>query len=234
MYASTFLMRDGRIANLDAHLARLRDETSISTSAIEDIREKLRQAGQGVFRPVVQVVGSTVSIDLHPTVLPPDEAIIDAEGIRDERRQPTRRGPDLGWQMSKLQQIRRRGANGGLLIDDRGFVISGIFSAILCLDHSQAHISAHPRASSSVTMDATLEIFEQQGIEPVEHPDGMSMAMLRSTETWLLSSLEGVRKITGWMEYGSVLNPSQGGVPRLGAPTHREINDLLWQAAEYV
>lgn len=234
MYAATFLMRDGRVANLDRHLARLREETAFDPGVVEEVRDKLRAAGDGVFRPHIQVVGSSVDVQLHPTVLPADEVVVNAEGIRDQRRHPTSKGPDFGWQVRELQRIRQAGADAGLLVDDRGYVISGIFSAVLYRDGGTAHISAHPRAAYSTTLDSVLEILAEAGVDIVEHPDGFPVTRLRGPETWLLSSLEGVRKITGWLEYGSVMGPRGTHAPRGGAPTHREVNDRLWQLAEPV
>lgn len=231
MYATTFLMRDGRVANLDAHLRRLRTETTFHPSAEEEVLATLRSAGPGVFRPHIEVVGSTVSVDLRPAVMPNDDVVVNAEGIRDERRRPTRKGPDFGWQVHQLQRVRNQGADAGLLVDDRGNIISGIFSSVLYLSGGTAHVSAHPRAAQSITLDATLAMLIDAGVDVIEHPQGLPMHQLRTKETWLMSSLEGVRNVTGWMEYGSTLPPQITGLPRGGAPTHREINERMWAAA---
>lgn len=231
LYASTFLMRDGRVANLDAHLDRLREETAFNPRIVDEVRAKLRDAGPGVFRPVIRVGKTTVTVDLRPSVMPVEEIVVDAEGIRDQRRYPTRKGPDFGWQIRHLSMLRHSGADAGLLIDERGNVISGIFSAILFLDEGTVNVSAHPRAAESITLDAALEMLTAAGLSVVEHPEGLTMPQLRRHETWFLSSIEGVRKVTGWREYGSVLPPRVDNPPRLGAPTHREINQRMWELA---
>lgn len=234
MYASTFLMRDGRVANLTAHLDRLRDAGNVSPVRIGQLRDELRELDSGFHLPLIQAVGATVSLDLRPTIRPADEIIIDAEGIPDERLRPTDKGPDLGWQVQRLSRLRQSGTDEGLLIDERGAVISGVLSALLCLDEGTAHISAHPRTSHSVTLDAALPLLAESGVPVVEHPEGLSLPMLRTAETWALNSSEGVRLVTGWLEYGSVLPPRTGGKPRAGAPTHREINERMWELAEEV
>ncbi|AGF71827.1 aminotransferase class IV [Corynebacterium halotolerans] len=234
MYASTFLMRDGRVANLTEHLDRLRDAGNVSPVRIGQLRGELRDLGPGLYLPLIQAVGATVSLDPRPTIRPEDEIIVDAEGIPDERLRPTDKGPDLGWQVQRLARLRQSGADEGLLIDERGAVVSGVLSALLCLDEGTAHISAHPRTSYSVTLDAALALLAESGVDVVEHPEGLGMPMLRTTETWALNSSEGVRLVTGWLEYGSVLPPRTGGRPRAGAPTHREINGRMWELAEEV
>lgn len=231
IYASTFLMCDGRVANLDVHLKRLQEETSFDPELVREIRVKLREAGPGVFRPLIRVGKTTATVELHPSVMPAEEVTVDAEGILDQRRHPTRKGPDFGWQIRHLNMLRHSGSDAGLLIDDRGYVISGVFSAVLFLEDGTVNISAHPRATDSITLDAVLEMLTEAGLPVVEHPEGFTMPQLRSNETWLLSSVEGVRKVTGWLEYGSVLPQRNANPPRMGAPTHREINQRLWEQA---
>lgn len=233
MYVSTFLMRDGRVANLEAHLNRLREETTDNPVLVDEVRAKLREAGPGIFRPAIRVGQTTVTVELHPSIMPAEEITVDAEGILDQRRHPTRKGPDFGWQIRHLNMLRHSDSDAGLLIDERGNVISGVFSAVLFLDLKEGtvNVSAHQRASDSVTLEAALELLTGAGLRIVEHPEGLTMLQLRSNETWLLSSMEGVRKVTGWLEYGSVLAPSSLNAPRLGAPTHREINQRMWEQA---
>lgn len=234
MYTATFLMRDGRVANLTDHLARLRDGGDLPPAKISEVRDQLRAAGPGIHRPVIQVSGSTVAVDIPPAVVLPDEAVVDAEPVFDERRSPTANGPDLGWQTRRLAQVIKSGADEGLLVDGEGRVISGIRSALLFLDGGSAHVSAHPRSTYSVTLEATLAMLVESGVEIVEHPEGLTIPRLRTSETWLLNSRTGVRQVTGWMEYASVLPPRLVGRPREGAPTHREINERMWAAAEQV
>lgn len=234
LYASTFMMRDGRVANLDAHMDRLREEASYNPSAVDEVRARLREAGPGVFRPHIQVGRTSLTVDLHPSMMPRDEVVVDAEGISDQRRHPTRKGPDFGWQIRQLNMLRHSGTDAGLLIDDLGYVIQGVFSAVLFLRNGTANISAHPRAAGSITLDATLDLLTEAGVSVVEHPDGFTMAQLRANETWLLSSVEGIRRVTGWLEYGSVVAPRDPHPPRMGAPTHRELNERMWELAEEV
>ncbi|AJK68255.1 aminotransferase class IV [Corynebacterium marinum] len=231
LYASTFLMRDHRVANLDAHLARLREETSFDPGMVDEVRTQLREAGNGIYRPLVRVGSTTVTVELHPSIMPAEEITVDAEGILDQRRHPTRKGPDFGWQIRHLNMLRHSGSDAGMLIDQRGNVISGVFSAILFLREGTVNISAHPRASDSITLDAALEMLTDAGLSVVEHPEGLTMPQLRGNETWFLNSVEGVRKVTGWREYGSVLAPRNLNPPRMGAPTHREINQRMWELA---
>ncbi len=234
MYTSTFLMRDGRVANLDAHLDRLREEASHNPDAVEQVRTRLREAGPGVYRPLIQVGHTTIDVELYPSMQVSDEAVVDAQGITDQRRRPTRKGPDFGWQVRQLNMLRRSGSDSGLLIDDQGMVIQGIFSAVLFLSEGTANVSAHPRAAESITLGATLSLLTEAGVSVVEHPDGFTMSQLRANETWLLSSTEGIRKVTGWLEYGSVLPPRDPHPPRMGAPTHRELNERMWELAQEV
>ena len=230
-YISTFMMRDGRAANLDAHVTRLREEAAHNPHAIVQVRERLRTARVGVFRPIIKVGSTTIDVELHPAVVGRDEVTVDAEGILDQRRRPNRKGPDFGWQVRQRNMLRHSGSDAGLLIDARGMVIQGVFSSILFLQDGTAHISAHPRATESITLNATLDMLTEAGVSVVEHPEGLTMSQLRGNETWLLNSVEGVRKVTGWLEYGSVLPPRNPHPPRMGAPTHREINDRMWELA---
>lgn len=231
MYISTFLMRDGRVANWDLHLERFRAEATFTPAAEVNVFNQLREAGPGVLLPTIEIVGSTISVDPRPSVVPEEDIIVDAEGIVDLRRRPTEKGPDFGWQVRQLQRVRSGGADAGLLIDDRGFVISGIFSSLLCFDEGTAYMSAHPHAPVSVTLEATLAILAETGVEVIELPDGFPITMLRRHETWLLSSRAGVRKVTGWLEYGSAVAPRATAAPRGGVPTHREINERMWREA---
>lgn len=234
LYTSIFTMRDGRVANLDAHLDRLREEAAHNPNAVEQVRTRLREAGPGVYRPLIQVGRTTLDVELYPSLLVNDEAVVDAQGILDQRRRPTRKGPDFGWQARQLNMLRHSGSDAGLLIDEQGMVIQGIFSAVLFLKEGTANVSAHPRAAASITLDAALEMLTEAGVRVVEHPEGFTMSQLRNNETWLLSSVDGIRKVTGWLEYGSVLPPRNPHPPRMGAPTHRELNERMWELAQEV
>ena len=180
LYTSIFTMRDGRVANLDAHLDRLREEAAHNPNAVEQVRTRLREAGPGVYRPLIQVGRTTLDVELYPSLLVNDEAVVDAQGILDQRRRPTRKGPDFGWQARQLNMLRHSGSDAGLLIDEQGMVIQGIFSAVLFLKEGTANVSAHPRAAASITLDAALEMITEAGVRVVEILR-VTMSQLRTT-----------------------------------------------------
>ncbi|WP_257162639.1 hypothetical protein [Corynebacterium cystitidis] len=221
MEGFTFVVRDGSVIDFSRYIAVLR-EHGVSPTGINQLRVRLSQV-YGTRRAIVEVANGTASLSLRPLSARPMEITVDSAGVLDQRRDPlTRSGADLGWQQGLISRTR---ADEGMLVDDKGLIISSFMSPFLMMKDGVVHASAHPRTTASIATDGVLDLLVSEGVEVRWLEQGFRRDHLMSHETWSISGVYGARLVTGWLEYGGVV-PARTGIDRMGIPTHREVNEM--------
>lgn len=234
-YVSTFAMRGGRAPHFSRQLAWLRDTASLSPLKLTEVRATLQELGADDVRPVIRADQGAVSVSVRR--IPPriDAHVLDAEPILDRRVHPVFTGPDLGWQNRKLARLATRDVVEGLLVDEFGAVISAVRSGLLVIRPGEVLVPSHPRTPQSVTRSAVVDLLAERGVAVTARPDGLTLSELRTNETWTVGSVVGVRRVTGWREYGSVLTaPTLADDQRGGVPTAAEVEAHRWAHAEEI
>lgn len=234
-YVTTFAIRGGRAPHFSRQLAWLRDTAALSPQKLTEVRATLQELGADDVRPVIRADQGAVSVSVRSLPALPESHVLDAEPILDRRVQPVFTGPDLGWQNRQLAQLAARGAVEGLLVDEAGAVISAVRSGLLVILPGEVVVSSHPRTPQSVIRNAVLDLLAERGVTVTERPAGLPLSELRVNETWTVGSVNGVRRVTGWREYGSVLTaPTLPDDQRGGVPTADEVETHRWAHAEEI
>lgn len=158
--------------------------------------ERLRVAVTQVVGPrkaVVHVSGGHLSLALRPASAASSEITMFADPLRDQRTQPHRHGPDLGWQQHAVATL---GANDGLLADARGRIISAILQPLVTFPSAtQAVVSGHPAATPSYALQGVVRVLEEAGVETRATNDGFSRFELMHQETWAVDPVLGARLV---------------------------------------
>lgn len=228
MEVFTFVVRDGAVIDLHSYLQEIA-ALGVSHSDLQRLKLRIAEVS-GVRRAVIDVAHGTAALSLRPLPARPSEITMDSTPIRDARRFPARRGADLGWQHRQLMSIH---ADEGVLVDDRGAVVSSITSPLVMIKEGTAHVSAHPRTADSIALEGVVAILEQRGVPVRRLEEGFSLRELRANEVWVVNSLYGASLVRAWLEYGTAV-PARTPIDRMGVPTHREINQLRLERLEQV
>ncbi len=230
---TSFHMIRGRVRHFSGHFQRLTEGIPYAATFEDEIREQLRAAGPDVFG-AISVENHSYNVELRPSRDFPTTLTVDAHGHRDERAKPEVKGSDLAWQARAAAISKRRGADTGLLIDERGYVISPIEGSLLVLQGEMVFHSTHERALPSVLEAPILEYLGTQGCTPKSRPEGFNIEELRNAEVWLIDSLTGIQLVSAWVEYGSTFPVSEKRPVATYVPTYSEVNKTLWDQAETV
>lgn len=236
-YVTTFAVEDGRAPNLGAHLSRMRDGAAISPVRVAQIREELSHFGPGSHRAIITAANGRATL-LRRVLHPHEGNILTAMAVRDKRRMPLFKGPDLGWQNQQLLLARRAGAHDALLQADDGAIVSSLRSAILLVQRDTpgtVFYSGHPQTTHSITLEAVLERLSSAGVEVRREVAGFKPALLYASEVWTMNSVFGVRRVDSWMEYKS-RRPAQllDRTHRGAVPTAEAVEAARWEGAEKI
>lgn len=230
---TSFHMIHGRVRHFGGHIQRLIDGIPYAATFEDEIREQLRAAGPDVFG-TIKVENHSYNVEIRPSREFSPTLTVDAHGHRDERAKPDVKGSDLAWQARASATSRRRGADTGLLIDERGHVISPIEGSLLVLQGDMVFHSTHERAMRSVLETPVLDYLVTQGSISKSRPEGFNIEELRNAEVWLIDSLTGIQLVTAWVEYGSTFPVPEKRPVAPFVPTYSEVNKCLWDLAEEV
>ncbi|WP_197088426.1 hypothetical protein [Corynebacterium occultum] len=207
----------------------LHRQEDFSPAQEEELIEKLRASGPGVHRVVLTSRPGTFTVDLRPMEDRGSEIIMDAAGTPDQRQHPHQPGGDRGWILTQLSRIRRGGAGDSVLLDESGQIISTITAPLVLLEGANVHVSDHPLLTPSLMLDEVVAHLLEHGLQLIHYPAGFTMPPLRRGEVWVLNPLSGLCKVSGWLEYGSIVTPRP--LPQRIPPTHLEVEAWRWEQA---
>jgi branched-subunit amino acid aminotransferase/4-amino-4-deoxychorismate lyase len=208
--ADSWLVDDGRVRALDAHFDRFRsaiqrvapDHESYLDDFFAAVTRALPRTGRWFPRIEFHADNSSEH-HLHLRLREAPEALSTATlwslDEPDPRVSPSIKGPDL----SLGQQLRRRakinGADEAVLLDQNGFILEGALSSMVWWRDG---VLCAPGPDlpwlPSVTRDLVWSIAEQTGAKTKF--ETVKPQSLNGLEIWLLSSLHGIRVVTGWSD----------------------------------
>lgn len=223
-----FVVAEGRVIDAPRYARALR-ELGVSQKELQRLRIQLAEVA-GTRRGVLEVTGGIASLALRPLAPAPLEITVAAEPIPDERTQPTRTGPDYGWQQGTLAAL---SAQEGLLADATGTILSAIMHPLLVIEPGAVRVSTHPHSPRSVALSSVLDILASRGVDVVQEPRGFALWKLRDNEVWVIDPVYGARLVETWLEYGTP-RPARLLFDRGGVPSHREVNEERKLRAERV
>ena len=220
--ADSWLVEDGRVRSLDAHFerfARWVSEVSPDCSPslpafFEAVKAKIPGAGRWFPR-----------IEFHAEAEAPHHLFLRLRQAPDQlgnvtlwtlpdpdpRQNPSVKGPDLSLGIQMRRNAKMHGADEAVILSQDGFVLEGALSSLVwwrgeTLCSSSEDLPWLP----SVTRNEIFAIANQMGY--ATRAERVKPADLVGLEMWALSSLQGIRVVSEWVELGGPV----------GKPSHFE------------
>lgn len=229
MVTFDFAVRDRRVAHFPAILRTLQELAHFTPAQESELIGNIADSGPGLFRAIVRSTPGIFTLELRPVSGIANELIMDAAGTRDQRSRPTQLGPDRGWLSRQLAQARARGAGDCLLLDQFGRVISGLSGPLLLIEGANVHVSDHPLATPCFMLEDVVAHLLAAGLQLIDAPEGFAMSPLRRGEVWVLDPVSGIQQVSGWLEYGSIMEVRP--LPQRIPPTHLAVENWRWDNA---
>lgn len=177
MRVTSFRMVDSQVRNLQGHWERL----GLSPSLQHSVRARLREFGPEPCFPQVSASGE---VQYRPDRPFSELVSVDPVPHLDCRSTPTIKGPDMPLLAKHMRVSQGRGYAEGLLVDSEGFLVEGIFSALIVFTPDGPVVPEHPSQLPSTTLAQVTEFFGGLSRQPLK-AEGHPM--------WLLNAFSGVR-----------------------------------------
>jgi branched-subunit amino acid aminotransferase/4-amino-4-deoxychorismate lyase len=126
------------------------------------------------------------------------EAVAWTMSVPDPRQSPRDKGPDLALLETWRARARKLGADEAMLVDRDGRLLEGAFSSLLWWeDDGLCAVPDEAPILPGVTRGLLLDLARARGTRveyrrPRPHDLG-------GRETWLVSALHGIRRVSGWI-----------------------------------
>lgn len=228
--ADSWLVSDGRVRALDRHRIRFTAtcaETAGVPGALLDtfwaaVAARLPREN-GHWFPRVELAPAPAPADASPdTVLPGGHRLLYRPrpaparsttarvwglAVRDPRRAPRHKGPDLGALAAVRSRATAEDADEALLVTADGVVLEAANSSLLwweddVLCHPPAELPVLPGVTASLLLDRAA----RTGV--TVRPVRRRLSALAGREVWVANALHGLRPVTDWT----------GGALPAGAP----------------
>ncbi|MGW6685505.1 aminotransferase class IV [Streptomyces sp. NPDC054961] len=216
--ADSWLVADGRVRALDRHRRRFAATCAGTEGAPEGLLEAFWTAmtallprDPGPWFPRVEL--ERAAADAPPdTVLPGGHRLLlrlrpaPARGtsarvwglpVRDPRRAPRHKGPDLDALAAVRAQAAAAAADEALLVTADGVVLEAANSSLLWWEgDALCHPAAELPVLPGVTASLLLEHAARTGVEV--RPCRRRLSALAGREVWVVNALHGLRPVTAW------------------------------------
>lgn len=203
MLHDSFLVREGRVLGLEAHIARL-------ASAGRRAPESLHHVYATALREALELPGHAFPrVTLHPTgrlthqARPIEPAALQTT-VRlwtppepDQRRLPHLKGPDFPYQLALRDRAIAHDADEAVLLGPDGVLREGCFSSIVHWTDGRLVLSSAPERLPSITEEVVVQVARGRGV-PVLTSRCTLEQVRDADEVWTLSSLHGIRRVTTW------------------------------------
>lgn len=215
--ADSFLVEDGRVRSLDAHFARFsRWVENAAPELVPElpeffalVRGAINLEGRWFPRIELHLASTDGSPAKNRLYLRLRTAPEQLGTIRlwtldepDPRTEPEVKGPDLSLCMQLRRRAQLHGADEAVILDDEGYISEGALSSlmwwrgdILCAPDSRT------RWLESVTRNEIIALARSAGYQV--RLERAKPADLVGCEVWALSSLQGIRAVSEWLNLGS-------------------------------
>lgn len=218
--ADSWLVEDSAVRNLNLHLERFKkaanlqetcpDESTLDaffTAAIARVPEAGRWFPRIEFHAEK---ADPLFMKLREAPAQLGDATLWSLDEPDPRAHPTIKGPDLSLCMQLRRKAQVHGADEAVLLDQQGHIIEGALSSIVWWRDGMLYAPDDSTSwLDSVTRHAIFELANQLGI--VGTTTSAKPEELAGCEVWLLSSLQGIRRVSHWIHHESSIE--------LAAPT---------------
>jgi branched-subunit amino acid aminotransferase/4-amino-4-deoxychorismate lyase len=211
--ADSWLVEDGKSRSLQAHLERF-------AAWVSEISPSCEASLDEFFKLVIEKIPATgrwfPRIEFHAEAESPHHLYLRLREAPeqlgeitlwtlpepDPRLKPTVKGPDLSLGMQMRRNAKMHGADEAVILDTDGFVLEGALSALVwwrgdVLCSSSESLPWLP----SVTRDEIFSIAHQMGF--ATKTEKVRPSDLVGLEIWALSSLQGIRVVSDWIDLGS-------------------------------
>lgn len=210
--ADSWLVEDGRARSLEAHFdrfARWVSEVSPPCAPtlpafFEAVKSKIPAKGRWFPR-----------IEFHAEAEAPNHLFLRLRKAPDQlgdvvlwtlpdadpRQNPSVKGPDLSLGMQMRRNAKMHGADEAVILSESGYVLEGALSSLVwwrgdVLCSSSDDLPWLP----SVTRGEVFKIAAQMGHQT--RTERVKPADLVGLEIWALSSLQGIRVVSSWIDLG--------------------------------
>lgn len=204
--ADSWLVVDGTVLALEAHLARFRAAVgaAVSASELEEFWaatiDTIPADGTWFPRVELEIVRGAprLSARIRPAPERSTTAVLATWTGDDPRISPTTKGPDLAAMQRLRTAVQPLGATEAVIVVD-GAVVEGAYSALLWWRGDVLHVppATAPRIPS-VTAAQLLALAAERGVEARE--EASTPIDLEGAEVWVCSALHGIRVATAWVD----------------------------------
>lgn len=211
--ADSWLVEAGKVRDLDAHFDRFErwvaqvDPTSAKQTGDFFHLVKLAIPSTGNWFPRIELhseapEGSRLFLRMReaPSLL--STATLWTFQEPDPRVNPLVKGPDLSLGMQMRRAAQMHGADEAVIISDSGFVAEGALSSLVWWD-GDTLCAPGPEVAwlESITRNQVFAIADSMGL--ATKTENAAPEELAGKEIWLLSSLQGIRLVTDWVDLGA-------------------------------
>jgi branched-subunit amino acid aminotransferase/4-amino-4-deoxychorismate lyase len=216
--ADSFLVEEGRVRSLGAHLDRfarwVAEVSPEDTPALDGFFAAAIEAlpRQARWFPRLELhseqpAGSRLHLRLREAPEALGEATLWTYPDADPRSNWRIKGPDLSLGLQLRRRANMLGADEAILLSPSGHISEGALSSIVWW---RGDVLCAPSDDTpwldSVTRREVLSIAEQMGLQT--RTEKAKPADLVETEVWMLSSLQAIRPVSTWIDLGGPLAPA--------------------------
>ena len=218
--ADSWLVEDGRARSIDAHFERFEHwVTEVHPECVPTLPEFF----DGVRRMIPATGRFFPRIEFHSEADSPNHLYLRMRQAPDQlgeialwtlpepdpRISPQVKGPDLSLCMQMRRNAKMHGADEAVILDSDGYVLEGALSSLVWWRGDRLMSSSDDLPwLPSITRDEVFAIARQTGFET--GTERVTPSDLIGLEIWALSSLQGIRPVSNWLDLGgSVAKPTR-------------------------
>ena len=213
LVADSWLVSHGMVIAMDLHRQRFFNSCYQRHQMDSDILQHYWQAAlkkiprDGLWFPRIELAGDPDHPKLQMRIRPAPPL---NETIRlslcpspDRRQAPRHKGADMGWLMQMRQQVLAQGADEGIIVSPKGYLLEGLTTSLLWWEEhkGQPILCAVPDANRilpGTIRQLILSIAGQKNI-PVAYRR-VQPEQLAGCNVWAVNALHGIRPAIPWQK----------------------------------
>ena len=206
--ADSFLVADGGVVALDAHLERFTAATESqgmvfpSSAYLDAFVELIPRTGEW-FPRIDFTVRGEIECWMRPAP-PRTTSVVLATADHDPRTEPSIKGPDIESLSALRDHARERGADDAVILtpadhEHPGSIVDGATTCLVWWRNDQ--LVSPPQAATrvaSVTAGVLERIAHDRNIET--RTEWASLEDLSNTTVWAINALHGIRAVSAWLD----------------------------------